>query len=629
MRSAAIVSGSGFLAAFTNCRLKQKKTKRPNVVLVMTDDQGYGDLGCHGNTEIDTPNLDQLYNQSVRFTQFHVGPTCSPTRASLLTGRYCNRTGVWHTVGGRSLLGQDEVTIADLFSHNGYRTGIFGKWHLGDNFPFRPMDRGFKETIVHNGGAIGNAPDYWDNNYFDDVYRHNGVRKKFAGYCTDVWFSEAVKFISEHAASPFFCYIPTNAPHLPVNVPEKYTKPYRDNGISENRARFYGMVTNIDENMGRLISHVEQLGLEKNTIMIFLTDNGSAEGLKTGKLGYVNQGFSAGQRGKKGSEYDGGHRVPFFIYWPEGGIQGGKDVKPIAAHIDVLPTLVDLCDLDLPGDIQFDGLSLKPLIEHAAGGAERTGKDTGLSESGRVGADKPEDWPDRTLITDSQRVEHPIKWRKSAVMTDRWRLVNGEELYDIQTDPEQRIDVAGKFPNAVQKLRSDYDTWWKSVSPRFGEEPEIILGTEHENPALLTCHDWHSIDGVRQAISGQVFVRRGDALSGYWAAKIARAGSYEITLRRWPEETGAAIREPLPGVPVKGGAIALNPGMAIKASHARLSIGGQTFEKSIPPGAAFVKFKVKLKSMSSKLQTWLIDRDSGETRGAYFVYVEYKDDATN
>ena len=191
----------------------------PNVVLVVTDDQGYGDLGCHGNPILRTPNLDALYRRSVRLTDFHVGPTCAPTRASLMTGRYCNRTGVWHTIMGRSLLRRDEVTMADVFAAGGYRTGIFGKWHLGDNYPYRPQDRGFHEVLIHGGGGVGQTPDAWGNDYFDDTYLHNGTPEKFSGYCTDVWFDGAMRFIEDNRDRPFFAYLATNAPHSPYRVP--------------------------------------------------------------------------------------------------------------------------------------------------------------------------------------------------------------------------------------------------------------------------------------------------------------------------------------------------------------------------------------------------------------------------
>jgi arylsulfatase A-like enzyme len=284
----------------------------PNVVLVLTDDQGYGDLACLGNPILRTRNLDALYGQSVRLTDFHVSPTCSPTRAALMTGRYNNRTGVWHTVMGRSLLRRDEVTMADLFAAAGYRTGIFGKWHLGDNYPFRPQDRGFQEVLCHGGGGIGQTPDFWGNDYFDDTYWHNGVLEKSTGYCTDVWFDAALRFIESNRHRPFFAYVATNAPHSPYRVAEKYSRLYA--GQTVPNAGFYGMITNIDENVGRLMRTLQRLGLEENTILIFMTDNGTAAGMQGGK------GFNAGMRGTKGSEYDGGHRVPCFLHWPAGDL---------------------------------------------------------------------------------------------------------------------------------------------------------------------------------------------------------------------------------------------------------------------------------------------------------------------
>ncbi len=298
----------------------QRGDRAPNVVLVLTDDQGYGDLACLGNPILQTPNIDSLHRQSLRLTDFHVGPTCAPTRAALMTGRYCNRTGVWHTVMGRSLLRRDEVTMADVFAAGGYRTGVFGKWHLGDNYPYRPQERGFHEVLVHGGGGVGQTPDYWGNRYFDDAYWHNGVPEKQKGYCTDVWFEAALRFIETNRDRPFFAYIATNAPHSPYNVAEKYSGLYAGKDVPN--ANFYGMITNIDENVGRLQSKLKALGLEENTILIFMTDNGTAAGFQ-GK-----RAFNAGMRGNKGSEYDGGHRVPCFIRWPAGGLGGWQGRWP-------------------------------------------------------------------------------------------------------------------------------------------------------------------------------------------------------------------------------------------------------------------------------------------------------------
>jgi len=544
--------------------------KRPNVVLVMTDDQGYGDLGCHGNPVIQTPNLNRLYTQSIRLTNFHVGPTCSPTRAALMTGHYCNRTGVWHTIMGRSLLRKDEVTVADVFSADGYRTAIFGKWHLGDNYPFRPQDRGFGEVLIHGGGGVGQGPDYWGNDYFDDTYFHNGRPKKFEGYCTDIWFDGAMKFIEANKNRPFFCYIPTNAPHGPYNVADKYSKPYRDKGVQSRQANFYGMITNIDENMGRLMHRLKLLGLEENTILIFMTDNGTSGS------------YSGGMRGKKGSEYEGGHRVPCFIRWPDGGLTGGSDIDRLTAHVDILPTLIGLCWLKEPRGVEFDGDSLVQLL---------TGQD--------------KSWPDRTLITDSQRIEHPEKWRKSAVMTDRWRLVNGRELYDIKADPGQKNDIADGQPQVVEKLRKAYENWWADVSQRFDEYCEIIIGSDKQNPTRLMSHDWHA----QKVPWNQGAVRSGMEANGFWAVEVARDGRYQFELRRWPKELDAPINEAVPG------------GKAITATEARLKIADADMTVPVPRDAHAVTFRLKLKAGKTRLQTWFTD-NRGNSRGAYYVYAK-------
>ena len=305
-------------------------TRRPNFVFVLTDDQGYGDLGCHGNDAIRTPNLDRFHGDAVRFTDFHVGTTCAPTRAGLLTGHFCNSAGVWHTIGGRSLLREDEWTLADALRGAGYRTGQFGKWHLGDSQPFRPHERGFERAVYHNGGGIGNIGDAWGNDYFDDTYYVNGVPTKFEGYCTDVFFREGLRFIEQHRDEPFYCHISTNAPHGPLNVEPHYASAYADSTPHEDRARFYGMITNIDDNFGLLVRRLDELGLADDTIVVFMTDNGTATGVELDEHGYPQQGpgsFNAGMRGKKGSPYDGGHRVPFFLRYPGAGVQGGRDVR--------------------------------------------------------------------------------------------------------------------------------------------------------------------------------------------------------------------------------------------------------------------------------------------------------------
>jgi arylsulfatase A-like enzyme len=594
-----MITAAGALSILPGCNGDTEKgvtkKRKPNVVLVITDDQGYGDLGCHGNKIIKTPNMDRLHAQSLRLTNFHVESICAPTRAALMTGRYCNRTGVWHTGMGRSLLREDEKTMADIFSATGYKTGIFGKWHLGDNFPFRPQDRGFDEVLIHGGGGARQTPDYWGNDYFDDTYFHNGKPQKYRGYCTDVWFNGAMKFIEDNKDRAFFCYLSTNAPHQPFYIAQKYINMYKDNKKVPN-PNFYGMITNIDKNLSRLRKKLKSLGLEEDTIFIFMTDNGTAAGVKVDEKGFVVKGYNAGMRGKKSSEYDGGHRVPCFIYWPGGKITGGKDIDRITAHVDMLPTLIDLCGLEKPADVKFDGISLKPLL-----------------------TDRPDNWPDRTLIMDHQRLEEPVKWRKSATMTDRWRLISGRELYDIQLDPEQRNDLAEKFPDVVAKLRAEYEKWWTSVSERFDEYCEIVIGSKKE-PVLLTCHDWHG-----PIIPwNQIEIRRGMKGNGFWAVRIARAGEYEFELRRWPAEADAPIAGSVPaGGHIPGGK-PFPAGTVLEITKARLKIANVDITKTLQAGAKAVKFRAKLKAGSTRIQSWFID-NKGKSRGAYYVYVKRLD----
>jgi len=554
---------------------KGAKAKRPNVILVMTDDQGYGDLRCHGNKIIQTPHLDKLHAQSTRLTNFHVDPTCSPTRSALMAGQYSARTGVWHTIMGRSLLGKHVVTMADVFEAGGYRTGAFGKWHLGDNYPFRAQDHGFGQTLMHGGGGVGQTPDFWGNNYFDDTYWRNGTPVKCKGYCTDVWFTEAIGFMTANRNRPFFCYIPTNAPHGPYLFPQKYkdlytsTKPLpgggkkgrdaRRRGAQRVNAAFYGMITNIDENMGRLVKQLADLKLADDTILIFMTDNGTSGG------------SAAGMRGRKGSEYDGGHRVPFFIRWPD-KLKAGLDIARLTAHVDVLPTLIDLCGLEKPKGVKFDGTNLAPLLR---------------------GGDK--DWPDRTLIVQSQRIEHPQKWRKCAVMTDRWRLVNGKQLHDMPADPDQSKDVAADHADVVARLRKAYERFWDSLAEIHKDYCRIILGSDKENPSRLTCHDWHGSPPWSQR-----HIRAGARGNGFWAVEIERDGQYRFELRRWPKGVDKFI----------------------EATKARLKIGDVDQTKDVPAGVPGASFTVELKAGKTRLQTYLTGDKSGQGRGAYFVHVK-------
>ncbi|HJM56690.1 MAG TPA: arylsulfatase [Planctomycetota bacterium] len=572
------------LPASARAQVEASQARRPNVVLLITDDQGYGDVAYHGNGMIQTPNMDSLAQQSVRLTDFHVDPTCSPTRAALMSGRYSTRTGVWHTIMGRSLMSADELTVAEVFAANDYRTGMFGKWHLGENFPLRPEDQGFDTVVRHGGGGVGQGPDYWGNNYFDDTYWRNGVPEKFEGYCTDIWFREAMTFIEDKGQEdrPFFCYLSTNAPHGPLLVDPKWSDPYVEKGVAANQAKFYGMIENIDWNLGQLLAQLDRLGIAENTIVIFMTDNGTAAGrvdakrVSEGKWG----GFNAGMRGNKGSEYEGGHRVPFFIRWPAGGVGGstGKGKARaedyLSAHIDVLPTLVGLCGLARPDGPLIDGLDLSALLREAG---------TRM--------------PERTLFVHSQRIPDPEMWRKCSVMTERWRLVNGKELFDVQAEPGQSKDISAQHSDVVARLRTDYEAWWKSLSVVFDRKIRIGLGAEAEPVTQLHPHDWQ-VTSQNKSSWNQSHVRSGHMGQGLWFVNVCQAGRYEIELRRWPRH--------------------LDQGL--EAVEAKIAIAGIEEACEVLVTDTQVTFTVDLKAGPTTLQTWFT-LPNGKTRGAYFAYV--------
>jgi len=556
---------------------------RPNVILIMTDDQGYGEIAAHGNPIIKTPHLDALHAESVRFTDFHVDPTCSPTRAAMITGRYSTRTGVWHTIDGRSMINPNELTLPEIFKANGYATAFFGKWHIGDNYPSRPEDKGFDHVAWHHGGALTNAPDYWENDYYDDMIKVNGEWTRTEGYITDVWFDLAIRRIEKHGGrdEPFFVTIHTNAPHDPYIVPDSYSAPYREAGLSETLAIFYGMITCIDDNIGRLRKRLEELDLAEDTLIVFTTDNGTTAGWITLNSGEAY--FNAGMRGWKSSAYDGGHRVPLFLHWPNGGLTGGRDVPDLTAHLDLLPTFVDLLKLEKPAGPPIDGISLAPVLRDA----EAT-------------------LPPRTLFVHVQRQYLPPKWTNSVAMTHRWRLIDGKELYDIRADPGQANDIAADHPDTVAHLRAEYEAWWKSLENDMKQTVRIHLGGG-ENPMTLSSHDWLMEPGERISAWHQIHVRRGDIANGPWAVHVEQAGRYQITLHRWPDY----LKKPM-------GVI-----------EARLRIGDTVHTQTLQEEATGATFEVDLPAGPAMLKTWL--KRPGPERlehGAYYVGVRYLDEPT-
>ena len=594
---------AGIAIAITACsssdsrstKTKNSHLDKPNIVFVITDDQGYGDFGGLGNPIVKTPNIDALADESVDLVDYHVAPSCSPTRAALLTGHWTNRTGTWHTIMGRSMLRLNEITLADLLRDNGYQTAMFGKWHLGDNYPYRPMDRGFDEAFYHGGGGVGQTPDFWDNAYFGGSYFRNGEPEKVEGFVTDVLFDETMKYIdkAKNNKRPFFVYLSTNAPHSPMHAPQNYADLYAGKGLSTEVQHFYGMITNIDDNVQRLRDYLRKNNLESNTIFVYTTDNGTSTGEKI---------FNAGMRGKKGSAYDGGHRVPFFLYWPEGGYDSKQRVTTITSYVDIVPTLLDMTGSSAPKTLAFDGVSLTPLFKG-----------------------KTASWPDRILVTDSQRVLDPIKWRESAVMTQRWRLINGKALYDIQADPGQENDVAKQHPDVVARLRAFYDQWWTELEPTFGEPTAIYIGADEANPTDLTAHDWlgdnAAVPWNQEHIRKQL-TEKDHKHKGFWSVNAVEAGTYRFELSRWPLEAKAAIDQDLAaGEDVPGvRAYRAHPGLGFKARKAIITVNGEERSQLVKPGQAIAAFEFEVKAGRGEIHAIFVD-DKDRELGAYYLRV--------
>lgn len=481
------------LAAFTCAAtaLADLAGSKPNIILIMTDDQGYGQIGRHGHPWLKTPHLDALYDKSLRFTRFLVSPTCSPTRSAIMTGRHPMKNGITHTILERERMTLDATILPQVLKTAGYNSGIFGKWHLGDEEPYQPHKRGFDEAFIHGAGGIGQAyacscADAPGNKYMDPVIRHNGSFVKTKGFCTDVFFTAALGWIKQQKEKqqPFFVYLTTNAPHGPFIAPEKNAKRFTDIGFGKEQAGFYGMIENIDENMGRLAEKLKAWDLDKNTVVIFMSDNGTTgggSGVPGKDLAPGYPFYNGNQVGLKGSTDEGGVRVPFFVRW-DGKIEGGRDINTIAAHIDILPTLAALAKAEIPKN-QVEGRSLLPLIE---------GK-----------ADK---WEDRFLFTHVARWptgEQPDKFEflNYGVRNQRFRYVGPRggggnpkknkkaglqqvasnakgALFDLEADPYQKTNVIGDYPEVAAKMNAAYEAFWKEARPLMVNETAPMSPTK-------------------------------------------------------------------------------------------------------------------------------------------------------
>jgi len=496
--------------------------ERPNVIVIMSDDQGCGDYGFAGNDIIRTPQLDAMHSRSGYLGNFYVSPVCAPTRASLMTGRYNYRTRCIDTYVGRAMMDTDEVTIAEFLRDAGYRTGIYGKWHMGDNYPLRAMDQGFQDSLVHRGGGIGQPSDPIgaEGKYTDPTLIQDGKEVQMKGYCTDIYFDAAMEFIGESVKQRenFFTYIATNAPHGPFHdVPRELYEEYRKvdftpilvSEISEKRreqefdklARIAAMITNIDDNVGRLFEKLDELGVSDNTIVIYFNDNGP------NSMRYVGN-----MRGMKTRVDDGGIRSPLLFHWPA-KVAADRSSKKLCAHIDIMPTILDACQVDVPEGHHLDGRSFLPLL-----------------------TEENQQWPTRQVVFQTHRGNTPQIFNHFALHEDNWKLVHpsgfgnekftGEaklELYDLSKDPRQQKDLSDVHPETKQRLTKAYEAWFADVSSTRKDNyapPRIVIGTDHEPVSVLTRQDWRHAQGRPWAIDS----------NGFWLLENPETGEFKIEI---------------------------------------------------------------------------------------------------
>ena len=428
-------------------------SEKPNIIIVMPDDLAYGDYGCLGNPILQTPSVDGFMKESLLFTQFHVSPTCAPTRAALLSGRHEFKNGVTHTIIERERMSLDTFTMPQMLKTVGYTTGIFGKWHLGDEEAYRPESRGFDEVYIHGAGGIGqtypgSCGDAPGNTNINPTLWHNGTFVKTKGYCTDLFFDQSINWMNEkrEAKQPFFAYVSLNAAHGPHVVPDEYCKNYiGKEGINAKLAKYLGMVENIDTNFGKLLAKLKEWDIEDNTLLIYLgTDNGG---------GISRRIFDSGLRGGKNSVFQGGTLSPVFVRWPAGKVPAGQQCDALTAHVDLFSTLAEITGATTTPEMQkqLEGRSMVPLLTNPKA-----------------------QWADRMLVHHAGRwksgKQEESKHVKSAIQNSRFTLINNKELYDLKADPGEKTNVIADHPEVAKKLRAAYDQWWQETRPLMVNE---------------------------------------------------------------------------------------------------------------------------------------------------------------
>ena len=555
---------------------------RPNVIIIFTDDQGYGDLSCHGNPILETPNFDKLHSESVRFDNFHVAPVCTPSRSELMTGLYAMRNKAGMVPAGRNLMRRDIVTMPEVFAANGYETGLFGKWHLGDTYPHRPMDRGFQRVVWHKGWGLASEIEY-DNDYYYTRYLDEMEVKYSDRFCANLWFDEAMKWMDQQIAAkqPFFSYIALNTPHSPFHALEKDYDKYKDHVDDPNVAHFFGLISNADDNYGRLDSWLEMRGIKDDTIIVFMNDNGSSRGDKI---------YNAGMRGKKGSGYEGGHRAICFIRWPNGGLGAPRTVNNLSHITDILPTFTDLLDFDVPEtEDPFDGVSLKPIIRNL---------DT-IDENRKV------------IVQFGGRVR-PQKYYRSCVIWKNWRLNGEEELYELGSDPGQKKDVSTQHPEVVRELKRHYDAYWASIEDSIDVIEPVVIGNPAEPFTDLTSNNWVEVDfDNRGRVAGA------NSMGGIWEIEVEKAGAYLVRLSRWPLYMDRSLSSIGPAETIGG--MPIDPGRALPIESGSLSVDGNKPIVAKPIASdSFIEMRIELSEGQHSLQGWFHDAQGTRLSGAFY-----------
>lgn len=560
--------------------------ERPNVIIVLSDDQGYGDFSCHGNPILKTPALDKLYSESIRFDNFHVSPLSTPTRGQLMTGLNALHNKAATVLTGRNIMRRDVPTMAEIFSQNGYATGLFGKWHLGNSYPDRPMDRGFQKCIWHKGWGLLSEIEY-DNDYYETRYLDSLETKQSGEYCTNLWFNKAMEWMDEMAIKkqPFFAYIALNAPHGPFHAPAQDFNFYKNKVDNSSTASFFGMIRNIDRNMERLENWMEERGLKDNTLIVYMNDNGGTGGVDI---------YNAGMRGKKGSNYDGGHRAACFVRWPAGNLMSPRSLSCATQIEDLLPTFIELLKFEISPGYRFDGKSLVPVMK------------------GETTMD------DRMFVVQYGGDIKPEKYF-SCVVWDSWRLVGEHELYNLINDPAQENNIAKQFPDVFNKMKAFYENWWTSVEHEINRIVPVIVGSEKENPVFLNSDNW-----VFGAVNSQWNIANatGPPNGGICHIEVLHEGKYRIELSRWPFHLQRNMV--LPGPSTTVGGTTLRTGKGVPIEYGCFSVNGNepVIVKKNTPDAIKISYETYLKPGEITFQGWFKDKNLNDLCGAYYVKIE-------